>query len=346
MFQFDATVYLLPILFLALCLSNPVKGGEKVIIDTDFAMPPQDDSLALMLAINSPELDIVGITTVAGNRSQEQAVVDLLRMLEIAGREELPVYSGADMPLVHEVSDFAIQAHGEWYSDEAPQEPPGGFASKKAEKMGAVEFLLQASRHNAGQIKIIALGPLTNIAMAIRQDPGFSGRIEKLFIMGGAIASLPDGRGNITPNAEFNFWVDPEAARIVLRSGIPIELSPLNVSRKTGFKKEHYEKIVRARTPLTNLLEETMRANFRGTGDGHFLMYDQVAVASVIDPSLVKKVELYVDVDISQGINYGVSVGGETLWPGAEGASKMWVQYDLSWDRFIELFIKRVTRAG
>jgi inosine-uridine nucleoside N-ribohydrolase len=179
--------------------------------------------------------------------------------------------------------------------------------------------------------------------MAIRQDPSFVDRIEKLFIMGGAIAALPDGGGNITPNAEFNFWVDPEAARIVLRSGIPIELSPLNVSRKTGFRKEHFEKIISANTPLTRLLEETMRPSFPGSNDKSLFMYDQVAVASAIDPTLVKKVELYVDVDTSQGINYGVSVGGDKPWPGAESAQKMWVQYDLDWARFIDLFIERLT---
>jgi inosine-uridine nucleoside N-ribohydrolase len=343
MFDSDPGICLL---LAASLFTNSVRGVEKVIIDTDFAMPPQDDSMALMLALASPELEIVGITTVAGNRSQEQANVDLLRMLEIAARTEIPVYSGADMPLVHEVSEYALAAHGEWYSNASPEMPPGGFASKKAESITAVEFLLQSSERDAGQITVIALGPLTNLAMAVRQDPKFSERIKKLLIMGGAIASLPDGGGNITPNAEFNFWVDPEAARIVLRSGIPIELSPLNVSRKTGFMKQHFEAIIRADTPLTRLLEETMGKIFQSDDGRSFLMHDQVAVASAIDPTLVEKVELYVDVDISRGINYGVSVGGEKPWPGAEGAKRMWVQFDLNWERFIDLFINRVTRGA
>jgi inosine-uridine nucleoside N-ribohydrolase len=264
--------------------------------------------------------------------------------LEIAGREDLPVYRGADMPLMHEVSDYAKASHGEWYLDESPEKPPGGFASKDAEAESAVEFLLQEALRNPRQVSIIALGPLTNVAMAIRQDPSFSQRIKKLYIMGGAIASLPDGAGNITPNAEFNFWVDPEAAKTVLRSEIPIELSPLNVSRKTGFRKEHFEQIVRAGTPLTNLLRETMGPVFESSEDESLLMYDQVAVASAIDPTLVKKMELYVDVDICRGINYGVSVGGGKLWPGAEGAKKIWVQYDLDWERFIHFFIERLSR--
>jgi len=346
MFHWDLAFYFLSIFLLSVCLTESVSGAQKVIIDTDFAMPPQDDALALMLALNSPELEIVGISTVAGNRSQEQALVDLLRLLEIAGRQDLPVYAGADMPLVHEFSEYARESHGEWYSNDRPEEPPGGFPSKRAEEGSAVDFLLEVSEALSGQVDIIALGPLTNIAMAIRQDPDFRGRIKKLYIMGGAIAALPHGGGNITPNAEFNFWVDPEAARIVLRSGIPIELSPLNVSRKTGFRKEHFERIVSANTPLTRLLDETMVAMFERSEDDRQLMYDQVAVASVIDPSLVRKVELYVDIDTAQGINYGVSVGGERLWPGSEGAGKVLVQYDLDWDRFIELFIERLSRQG
>jgi inosine-uridine nucleoside N-ribohydrolase len=306
-------------------------------------MPPQDDALALALALNSPELEILGISTVAGNRSQQQAVADLLRFLEIAGREKLPVFAGANQPLVHEVSEYAVKSHGEWYLNGPPEIPPGGFAAKSVESQSAMDFLIRTCERYSQQVSIIALGPLTNLAMAMRQDRDFAGRVKKLYIMGGAIASLPDGGGNITPNAEFNFWVDPEAASIVLRSGIPIELSPLNVSRKTGFKKEHLEAIVRADTPLTRLLGETMEAVFDSSADQKLLMYDQVTVASAINPDLVKKVELFVDVDTNQGINYGVSVGGAQPWPGAEGTRKMWVQYDLDWDRFIALFIERAT---
>jgi inosine-uridine nucleoside N-ribohydrolase len=321
-----------------------IAGRQKVVIDTDFAMPPQDDALALMFALNSPELEILGITTVAGNRSQKQATADLLRLLEIAGHEEISVYSGAERPMVHRVSPFAIEAHGEWYSGEPPVPPPGGFAKKTAEKENAANFLVASVRRNPGEVNILALGPLTNLAMAIRQEPGFSSAVKKLFLMGGAIASLPDGDGNITPNAEFNFWVDPEAARTVLRSGIPIEMSPLNVARKTGFTWDHFQIIVAAETPLTHLIQETMGPIFEESTSRKLLMYDQVAVAGMIDRSLVEKTRMIVDVNIRPGINYGVSVAGTKPWPGAEGAKEMWVQHDLDWERFIALFIERVSR--
>lgn len=318
---------------------------QKVIFDTDFVVPPQDDGLALILALNSPELEILGITTVAGNDSVERATSDALRVLEIAGRTAIPVFAGANMPLVHEKSEFATRTHGRWWSDDPPPMPPGGFARKRAEPRSAVDFIVKTVMENPGQVTIIAIGPLTNIATAIRQQPGFAARVKALVIMGGAIASLPDGAGNVTPNAEFNFWVDPEAAKVSLRSGIPIQLSPLNVSRKTDLTKVWYEKIVAVDTPLTRLIRDTMGPRFAKDPDRRLLMYDQVAVASVIDPTLVSTKELYVDVDATHDINYGVSVGGTTLWPGAEGAQKMAVQYDLDWDRFIKLFVDRVTRT-
>ena len=192
-----------------------------IIFDTDFVMPPADDGLAIMLALQSPELEILGVTTVTGNESLETATVDVLRILEIANRVDIPVYRGADMPLVHEKSDFAVEHYGKWYSNEVPAMPPGGFAKKVAEDKSAVSFLVETVLAQPGEITLVAIGPLTNIAQAIRAEPTFAEKVKSLVIMGGAVAALPDGAGNITPNAEYNFWVDPEAAYVTLRAGIP-----------------------------------------------------------------------------------------------------------------------------
>jgi purine nucleosidase len=315
-----------------------------IIFDTDFGMVPQDDSFALILALHSPELEILGVTTVAGNFSVEQATVDALRVLEIAGRPDIAVHRGANMPLVHEKSEYATTRHGEWWSDAPPREPPGGFAKRKEETRGAVQYIVDTINARPGQVTIMAIGPLTNLAMALRLEPGLAAKVKQIYIMGGAVASLPDGAGNMTPNAEFNFWVDPEAARITLRSGIPIVLSPLNVSRKTNLNREWYEKLVAVDTPLTRLIRETMGPVFEKDPGRKMLMFDQVTVASLVDPTLVTTAEQYVDVDANHDINYGVSVGGKAPWPGAEGAQKMAVQYDLDWDRFIRMFVERVTR--
>jgi inosine-uridine nucleoside N-ribohydrolase len=315
-----------------------------IIFDTDFVMPPADDGMALMLALQSPEIKILGITTVAGNESLETATVDVLRMLEIADQVEIPVFVGADMPLVHAKGDFAVSSYGRWYSNEPPKPPPGGFATIEAEDESAVSFIVRTVMAQPGQVTIVAIGPLTNIAQAIRAEAEFARNVKRLVIMGGAVALLPDGAGNITPNAEFNFWVDPEAAQVTLRSGIPIELSPLNVSRKSALTRDWYEKMVAIDTPLTQLLRDTLGMRFAAEPDRTWLMYDQIAMASVIDPSLVVSERLYVDVNIDHGISYGVSVGGRKIWPGAEGARQMNVQYDLDWPRFIEMFVTRVQR--
>lgn len=321
-------------------------AAHRVIFDTDFALPPQDDGLALALALNSPELDIAGITTVAGNFNLARANADVLRMLEIAHHEHTPVHAGARRPLVHVKDDFAATHYGKWWSDDPPPAPPGGFAKKALESETAVDFMVRTVMANRGQIEIIALGPLTNVAMAIQKQPAFAPALKRMVIMGGAIAALPDGAGNITPNAEFNFWVDPEAARIVLRSGIPIELSALNVSRKTALTKRWYDRLVAVDTPLTQLIRSRMDQTFVATPNRSLLMFDEVAVASLIDPTLVKTDRMVVDVDIDHGINYGVSVGGKSPWPGAEGARTVAVQHDLDWDRFITMFIDRVTKPS
>ena len=339
--------YLNPVLFIILLFAGAnvvAQDRIPIIFDTDFVMPPWDDSMALMLALQSPEFEILGVTTVAGNESVERATSDVLRMLEIAGQPGIPVHVGADMPLVHEKSDFAVRSYGTWYSNEAPPEPPGGFATKTAETESAVSFIVNTVMSNPGEVTLVAIGPLTNIAQAINAHPEFAANVKRLVIMGGAIAALPDGAGNITPNAEFNFWVDPEAARVTLRSRIPIDLSPLNVSRKSALTKDWYEKMVEVDTPLTQLLKDTLGRRFEEDPDRIWFMYDQIAVASIIDPTLVTSERLYVDVDIDHGINYGVSVGGEVPWPGAESAQVMTVQYDLDWPRFIDMFIDRVQR--
>lgn len=315
-----------------------------IIFDTDFVMPPHDDSMALMLALQSPEIEILGITTVAGNESVERATSDALRMLEIANQPDIPVYRGADMPLVHAKSDYAVRKYGRWYSNEAPEPPPGGFASIQAADEAAVSFIVRTVLARPQQVTIVAIGPLTNIAQAIRAEPRFAENVARLVIMGGAIALLPDGAGNITPNAEFNFWVDPEAAHVALRSGIPIELSPLNVSRKSALTRAWYEEMVAVDTPLTRLLKDTLGRRFVAEPDRAWLMYDQIAMASIIDPALVTTERLHVDVNIDHGISYGVSVGGRDTWPGAEQAQQMEVQYDLDWERFIEMFIDRIQR--
>jgi inosine-uridine nucleoside N-ribohydrolase len=330
-----------------LCAAPAVaQQPQKIIFDTDFAFPPQDDAMALFFVLNSPEVEILGITTVAGNKSRNVATADALKVLEVANRTEIPLFEGAAAPLTHVGTEWDTKRHGGWYANEPAPEPPGGFAKAKPQSRGAVEFLVETVMKNPGQVTILALGPLTNIAMAMRMDTGFARNVKQVVIMGGAVASLPDGGGNHTPNAEFNFYVDPEAARIVLRSGMPIVLSPLNISRKAKFSREWYEKVVAVDTPVTRLIKERMGPGFQKRPDMTPLMYDQIAAVTLVDPTLIKTVDWYVDVDANPGPNYGVSVGAPQPWPGGEGAKKMQVQTDLDFDRFIRLYVERVTRRS
>lgn len=326
--------------------SATVSSKIKVIFDTDFVVPPQDDGMALIFALQSPELDIRGITTVAGNDTMQRATSDALRVLEIGNRTEIPVYRGANRPLLHQKSEWATTLHGKWWSDEAPPAPPGGFAKKQAERESAVDFMVKEVNANHGEISILALGPLTNIAMAIRMDPNFAHNVKQIAIMGGAIATLPNGGGNMTPNAEFNFWVDPEAAWIVLHSGIPLVLTPLNVTHKTNFAKPYYDEIVAADTPYTRLIKERMGPGFASNPGRHGAMYDQLTVASLIDPTLVKAVDLYVEMDITHGPDYGTSIGAPKRWEGGEESVKVAVQYDVDFERFIRMFIDRVKKSS
>jgi inosine-uridine nucleoside N-ribohydrolase len=317
-------------------------GSIKVIFDTDFVVPPQDDGTALVLALHSPELKVLGVTTVAGNDTMQRGTSDALRVLEIANHTEVPVYRGANRPLVHVASDWAKTVHGKWWSDEPPPPPPGGFAKKQAENESAVDFMIRTVNASPHEITILAIGPLTNVAMAIRQDPNFARNVKKIAIMGGAVASLPNGGGNVTPNAEFNIWVDPEAAWVVVHSGIPLVFTPLNVTSKTNFSKEAYDQIVAVDTPVTRMIKERMAPAFEKNPSRHSYMYDQLTVASLVDPSLVKTVDVYMDVDITHGPDYGTTIGALKQWEGGEQTVKVAVQVDVDNDRFIKMFIDRI----
>lgn len=340
---------LLPIA-LPLAAQSTATEKQKIILDTDFRLPPQDDGVALMLAIKAPNLDLLGVTTVAGNGTVQEGTLYSLRELEIAGRTDVAVYPGSNKPLVHENANWKETWHGRccWNIDELPEAhlvppPPGGFAKRSPEKESAVDFIIRSVEAYPHQVTIVAIGPLTNVAMAIRQRPGLAQKIKQIAIMGGAIGILPDGAGNAQPNAEFNFWVDPEAAHVVLRSGVPITLTPLNATRQTHFSKAWFDKLVAANTPLTNLMKQLMPDR------DHAALHDELAVASVIDPSLVKAKKMFVDVDINHGPAYGESVGWivgkneNKIWWGAAGAQEVSVYYEVDNDRFLELMYDLIT---
>jgi inosine-uridine nucleoside N-ribohydrolase len=280
--------------------NQPVGGPARVIIDTD---PGVDDALALLLAMSSPELKIEGLTPVAGNVPLDLTLPNALRMVEVAGRTDIPVAAGARGPLLRRLVT-AQYAHGE--------NGLGGavFPEPKLKPIAdvAAAFIRETVRKHPGEVTLIAIGPLTNVATALNSDPELAGMIRSLVMMGGSLSG-----GNITPAAEFNVYVDPEAARIVFQSGIPVTMVGLDVTRKTSLTEEHVRTLEGAHNPISQGAAKVARNALDHHREQGFLvgpnMHDSLAVAAFLDPSLLTWRDFYVDVETSGELTAGETVG-------------------------------------
>src|ERR1700680_30223 len=280
---------------------NPATAGGpfRVIIDTD---PGVDDALALLLAMRSPELKIEAITPVAGNVPLELTLPNALRMVEIAGRTDIPVAAGAKGPLMRRLVTAAY-AHGE--------NGLGGalFPEPKIKPVTepAAELIRQIVRKYPGEVTLLPVGPLTNIATALSLDSELAGMVRGIVMMGGSLSG-----GNITPAAEFNVYVDPEAARMVFQSGIPITMVGLDVTRKTSLTEEHVRVLEAAQNPVSQAAAKIARNAINHNREQGFLggpnMHDPLDRAGILDPSLLKWKQYYVDVE-----TVGELTAGETL---------------------------------
>ena len=276
------------------------RGPFRVIIDTD---PGVDDALALLLAMRSPELKIEAITPVAGNVPLELSLPNALRMVEIAGRTDIPVAVGAKTPLLRRLVTAAY-AHGE--------NGLGGavFPEPKIKPIvePAAKFISQIVRKYPGEVNLITIGPLTNIAIALNMDPELARMVKSLTMMGGSLSG-----GNITPAAEFNVYVDPEAARIVFQSGIPITMVGLDVTRKTSLTDEHVKILEAGQNPVSQAAAKIARNAINHNREQGFLvgpnMHDSLAVAGFLDPSLLKFQDFYVDVETTGELTAGETLG-------------------------------------
>ena len=300
---------------------NPVAvSSSRVIIDTD---PGVDDALALLLAMRSPELKIEAITAVAGNVPLELTLPNALRMVEIAGRTDIPVAAGAKGPLLRRLVTAAY-AHGE--------NGLGGavFPEPKIKPVAepAAELIRQIIRKYPGEVTLLPVGPLTNIATALSIDSELAGMVKGIVMMGGSLSG-----GNITPAAEFNVYVDPEAARIVFQSGIPITMVGLDATRKTSLTEEHVRVLDAAQNPVSQAAAKIGRNAINHTRERGFLvgpnMHDSLAVAGFLDPSLLTVRDYYVDVETTGELTAGETLGYSPLAgdlkrkPGAEKEANM-----------------------
>ncbi len=272
----------------------------RVIIDTD---PGVDDALALLFAMSSPELKIEGITPVAGNVPLDLTLPNALRMVEAAGRTDIPVAAGSPEPLVRRLVT-AEYAHGKNGLDGAV------FPEPKIKPIAepAAEFIRRVVRKYPGEVTLIPIGPLTNIATAVRLDSELPKLVRGITLMGGSLSG-----GNITPAAEFNIYVDPEAARIVFQSGIPITMVGLDVTRRTHFREQHGRILEAHSNPVSQAAAKIGRhimASARRAGFplGHN-MHDGLAVASFVRPALIKTQPFYVDIETTGELTAGETVG-------------------------------------
>lgn len=266
-----------------------------VVIDTD---PGVDDAIALLMALSWPKVDVVGLTTTAGNVPIGPATRNALAILESAGRSDIPVSRGATRPIRGRFA-YSLDVHspeGLTYPLPAPATPTHG--------LGAVDFLSTALRANSGALTVIALGPLTNLARLYRKSPTVLSLARHVFVMGGAVGTS----GNVTPHAEFNFYSDPTAARLVLESGIPITLVDIAPCRRVFLTKDDVED-ARPATPAGILAQKILAGWFsQDATRERFYMYDPLTLVASADTDSMRFRSVTMTVDDSD------STSNEALW--------------------------------
>jgi inosine-uridine nucleoside N-ribohydrolase len=300
--------------------------ATPILLDCD---PGHDDAIALLLALASPELQLLGVTTVAGNQTLEKTTANAIRVLEFAGRTDVPVAAGADRPLVREPF-VAAYVHGETGLDGPDLPPPQGSPVNRH----AVDFLADTIREVDGAVTLVPVGPLTNVALMLALHP--DARPERIVLMGGAIAE-----GNITPAAEFNIWADPEAAARVFASGIDVTMIGLDVTHKALFTTAHIGRLAgRVGEMVTELLRFYDRFHRDVYGFDGSPIHDAVAVAHVLRPDLVETLERNVEIDVESELCRGRTV--VDLWRRTERAPNTQVGVEIDADGFLELLIERI----
>ena len=268
---------------------------RKIILDCD---PGHDDAVALIMAGKSPEIDLLGVTVVAGNQTLEKTVKNALNVSQHLGID-VPIFAGCDRPLVAAPRNAGF-VHGP-SGLEGPEFAP---LTKKLERRHAVSYIISTLMASDGHITLVPTGPLTNIALALRLEPRIADKIERIVLMGGSFSN-----GNITPAAEFNIFADPEAARIVFECGRPIVMCGLDVTRKVACTQEIIDRIASHYNLASELFAEMMffygEAEKKVFGVAGGILHDPVTIAYLIDESILTLKECHVEVDTNDGPSYG-----------------------------------------
>lgn len=308
---------------------------SKIIIDTD---PGQDDAAAIMLALASPELEVLGITAVAGNVPLALTGRNARMVTEICGRADIAVYAGADRPLARKLVT-AEHVHGKTGLDGIDLFEP----ARPLESKHAVDFIIETLRSEpAGTVTLCLLGPLTNIAMVLERAPDVAGRIKQIVLMGGGFFE----GGNITPSAEFNIYVDPEAAKIVFGAGIPLTMMPLDVTHKVLTTKVRVEHLRangnRASVAMADMLEFFERFDEEKYGTDGGPLHDPTVIAWLLDPDMFSGRNCNVEIETGSDLTLGATV--VDWWRVTERPQNALVVKDVDADRFFDLLNERLGR--
>ncbi|MGI8479421.1 MAG: nucleoside hydrolase [Gaiellaceae bacterium] len=303
-----------------------------IVLDCD---PGHDDAIALLLALASPEVEVLGVTTTYGNQTLEKTTANALRVLELVGRSDVRVAAGADRPLVRELV-VAAHVHGESGLD-GPALPPPRI---EATPTDATEFIAECVRDAATDVTLVPTGPLTNVARYL--DAHGTEGIARIVLMGGSI-----GEGNFTPAAEFNIWCDPEAARSVLTSGLDVTMAGLDVTHKAILGPEIEERLRAAGrigtfvAELNVFFSQHHRATYGWNGAP---IHDAVAVAHVVRPGLLERRHCNVEIELESELCRGRTVVDR--WHRTERAPNAHVGVDLDTTAFFDLLVERISSLG
>ena len=309
-------------------------SAKPLLIDCD---PGQDDAVALLLALASPEaLNVLGITTVAGNVPLSMTQKNALKICELAGRSDVLVYAGCPRPMLRPLIT-AEYVHGSSGLDGADLPEP----RMPSQAMHGVNFLINTLMNSASEITLATLGPLTNIAVAIVQEPGIVSRIGEIVLMGGAIAE-----GNVTPSAEFNIYVDPHAAHVVFTSGVKLSMISLDVTHQVITTPERLAAIRALSTPAAiataNLLEYYGTYDISRYGLPGAPLHDPCVIAYLLQPDLFKSRHFYVEVETRSELTMGRTV--VDLWNCSKQQPNVNVVQTIDADKFYELLTERLAR--
>jgi inosine-uridine nucleoside N-ribohydrolase len=349
----------------ALLAAPPAIAQERVIVDADMGVL-NDDAVALFMLLNSPNVEVLGVTIVPGNSWTEHGTAAALRQLELVGRTDVPVFMGVREPLMGSRQPWLEAEERLWgrseylgaYGRPRPEsylkldrEPAIGYPTSRPADEHAVDFIVRAVKAHPNEVTLFVLGPATNVALAIRKNPEIVPLVKRVYYMGGAI----DVPGNTSPTAEFNWWFDPESVRITLRAPFREQIVvPIDIAERVYYTNDEYSRIAAApETPITKLFKQLHGPRFARDATARSFVWDALTTAIFLQPSIATRLdERFVDVDVTYGPNYGRSIGyhesrRRSLATPADfpaGTQKMKVLMDVDRKAFWDLYVDLMTR--